>query len=280
MLQVESKKGKWTEEEINILTKFYGEIPTKDIAEMVGRSRDAVQIKGRRLGLKYEDKYFYNKSFFHTIDTAEKAYWLGFVTADGSVIYDTEKRQYGLDIKLQIKDKGHLRKFNKSIEGNVGVSSFARKGDFPDKQYNDNYYGSCSIRLYCQEIADDLISLGVVPNKTYKTIKLPKINSELMWHYIRGFLDGDGHICVPQGENKYGYRVGFTSNCEPFLLEIKNFFTKYGIVSHINTSRNTYKLEMRSLDSVKIFIENCYKDSSVYLERKYTNYKQLEKLLS
>lgn len=280
MLQVENKRGKWTEEELNILTKFYGKIPTKDIAEIVGRSRDAVQIKGRRLGLKYEDKYFYNKDFFHTIDTAEKAYWLGFVVADGSVIYDTDNRQYGMSIKLQIKDKGHLKKFNKSIGGNVEVKTFTKKGNFPDKQYNDKYYGGCSIRLYCQEIANDLISLGVLPNKTYKTIKLPNLNRELMWHYIRGFLDGDGHICVPQGKNKYGYRVGFTSNCESFLLEIQNFFADHGIVSHINPSRNTYKLEMRSSDSVKIFIENCYKNASVYLDRKYKNYKQLERLLS
>lgn len=280
MSQVEFKTGKWNKEDIDILKEFYGKIPTSDIAKMVKRSRDAVQIKGRRLGLKYDEKYFYDKDFFSNIDTHEKAYWLGFVVADGAVIYDTERRSYGLDIKLQGGDKNHLKKFNKSINGNVEVKTFERKGNFPYKQYNKNYYKGCSIRLYSQEVATDLINLGVVPNKTYETIELPDLCAELMWSYIRGFLDGDGHICTPAKSQKYGYRVGFTCNCESFLIEIQTFLKRYGIVSHINASRNTYKLEMRSLESVKIFIKHCYKNKSIYLDRKYEKYKQLEELLS
>ena len=31
------------------------------------------------------DGYFHNESFFQTIDTESKAYWLGFIAADGSI---------------------------------------------------------------------------------------------------------------------------------------------------------------------------------------------------
>lgn len=41
-------------------------------------------------------KYFHNENFFENIDTEEKAYWLGFMFADG---YISEKRNgYGQDL--------------------------------------------------------------------------------------------------------------------------------------------------------------------------------------
>ena len=38
-------------------------------------------------------KYYYNKDFFEKIDTEEKAYWLGFLYADGCInrMYKNEK---------------------------------------------------------------------------------------------------------------------------------------------------------------------------------------------
>lgn len=36
-------------------------------------------------------RLIYDRYFFHVIDTAEKAYWLGFVTADG---YVNERRNF------------------------------------------------------------------------------------------------------------------------------------------------------------------------------------------
>ena len=31
-------------------------------------------------------KYFYNENYFEIIDTEEKAYWLGFIAADGCIV--------------------------------------------------------------------------------------------------------------------------------------------------------------------------------------------------
>ena len=36
----------------------------------------------------------YNEDYFEQIDTEDKAYFLGFIYADGSVIYDNEKYRY------------------------------------------------------------------------------------------------------------------------------------------------------------------------------------------
>lgn len=52
-----------------------------------------------------------DKRFFKTIDTEEKAYWLGFLYADGSVSKDLK----AVTLELNIKDIDHIRKFKRAI---------------------------------------------------------------------------------------------------------------------------------------------------------------------
>lgn len=59
----------------------------------------------------------YNRHVFDTIDTNEKAYWLGFIIADG---YLNDNKNM-LRIKLSDKDKRHLEKFIKFLDGNSSM---------------------------------------------------------------------------------------------------------------------------------------------------------------
>ena len=43
----------WSEYEVNVLTQYYGKVPTKKIAELLGRSYTATRSKAHSLGLKY-----------------------------------------------------------------------------------------------------------------------------------------------------------------------------------------------------------------------------------
>ncbi|MBC8427393.1 MAG: hypothetical protein H8D97_00730 [Proteobacteria bacterium] len=51
-----------------------------------------------------------NEEYFNNIDTKEKAYWLGFIYADGSVSQENSKDKR-LEIGLSSKDEKHLQKF-------------------------------------------------------------------------------------------------------------------------------------------------------------------------
>ena len=51
----------------------------------------------------------FNENVFDVIDSEEKAYWLGFIFADGYI----SSRDYGFEISLSIIDVEHLIKFNK-----------------------------------------------------------------------------------------------------------------------------------------------------------------------
>ena len=58
----------------------------------------------------YLRKYVIDHHFFDEIDTEEKAYWLGFITADGNVMQT--KTGSTLRVILAVKDAGHLERMN------------------------------------------------------------------------------------------------------------------------------------------------------------------------
>lgn len=269
-----TKKTRWSDEEIQYLTENYGLIKSREIGLTLNRSMDSVQLKARRLGLKLESKYSFNKGFFKKIDTHQKAYWLGFIYADGYVVHNKETRNYELGIMLKGSDFEHLKKFNKDINGNLEVKKRNKKVYYKnvDRTVESEM---CEIRVYSKEMVEDLISLGVTPNKTYKLMSLPNLNDDLKWSFIRGFLDGDGHISISK-QFKSRSTIGFTSICEPFLLEIKQFLDKFGVDSNIRLSKKPtdnlkplYQLIINKNQSKKIFLEKCYENNLVYLNRKF-----------
>ena len=66
-------------------------------------------------------KKTYNENYFETIDSEDKAYFLGFIFADGCVTNDPKKYRYQLTLKLHSKDVGILEKFIKSIDGEMNI---------------------------------------------------------------------------------------------------------------------------------------------------------------
>lgn len=60
-------------------------------------------------------KYSLNENFFQEINTEEKAYWLGFLMADGCIL-DQPQRSKRLTVALKEKDINILHKLNKSLE--------------------------------------------------------------------------------------------------------------------------------------------------------------------
>ena len=56
----------------------------------------------------------YNDDLFEIINTEEKAYWLGFIYADGYV-----SDEYSFEVSLSLKDKEHLMKLGKFLNKEV-----------------------------------------------------------------------------------------------------------------------------------------------------------------
>jgi hypothetical protein len=127
-------------------------------------------------------KIKYNENYFEKIDTEDKAYFLGFLCADGCIQNDKKSYRYQVTLKLHNKDKNILEKFVKCIEGE-------------QKLWESKKREIIEIKFSGKKIVNDLERLGVHPNKTFM-IKYPIIDETLERHFIRGCFDGDGCIRI------------------------------------------------------------------------------------
>lgn len=273
----------WTDEEIDFIKNNYLLYSNKKLGEKIGRTRSSVQNKLNELGIKRDNKYYFNYNYFKEIDSKEKAYWLGFIWADGYV------QKYELGIELSIKDIEHLKKFNKCLNGNLQITTRKRNGCFKYKEYDNSndIIEFCSIRIHNKQMIDDLIKYNIVPNKTYKSINcgLPNIPQEFLIYFIEGYFDGDGAILKNKKHNCLNANI--TSVNKIILEEIRLFlYENYKISSYIITSKKAINSEISNLDTYQICFKgmnNCYKflsliyNNNLYLDRKYQTFKDCVK---
>ncbi|MFW9865714.1 MAG: hypothetical protein ACFFEN_06395 [Candidatus Thorarchaeota archaeon] len=139
----------------------------------------------------YRYHRFIKENFFSIIDTIEKAYWLGFFFADGSIINKKGKRNY-ISFFLKLNDSVQIIRFCGSIGLNPNyiyhkVSRKFYKGEW-------RYYKAVGIGFASNKIANDLFRLGFQGSKSKKT-EWPKIkfdNPILDLAFLLGFYDGEG----------------------------------------------------------------------------------------
>ena len=269
------KNDRWTNEDEEKLRELYCNMPTRDVAAIMGRTRNAVKIKARKLGL---NKYPYccNYRYFENIDTEEKAYWLGFMSADGWIGKRDDSNSGVAGLEIQYSDVNHLRKFNKSLEGNYRITDRWRTCSLSPTRNNQKMHHTCTIRIFSIDMYNDLVKHGFTNDKSY-TFKLPKtIPDNLMRHYMRGYFDGDGCFTFTK---KY-FSCSFVSASKEILYDFENVLHSVGITSTkiCCYQRDGFSMMWRLYinqgdDNNKIkFLNYIYKDATVYLDRKYNKY--------
>lgn len=210
-------------------------------------------------------KYTYNTSFFEIIDTEPKAYWLGFIMADGCV-YERRPNVNTLILRLQARDKKHLQKFLKNISANHPIH-YGKSENFI----------LCSVHLNGKELASDLANYGIVPRKTHQTYFPNQIPEGLQHHFIRGLFDGDG--CLHLKLNNSYFTLSGTKKLLEKIQEIliEKCQVNKSILQERNKDREcpTYALQYAGNKQVKKILDYLYKNATIYLNRKYKLYKKL-----
>lgn len=159
---------------------------------------------------KYYESYILNEDIFENIDSHQKAYWLGFIAADGSV------SDRCLTIQLSINDIEHLELFKKFIDTNCPIKS--------GESFNKNKtkkYKFCRIDIYSKKIISDLNKYGIVRNKTF-CLRLPQIDDNFMSSYLLGFIDGDGSFIINKNNQLKFSLIGYIPN----IKEIQDILIK------------------------------------------------------
>lgn len=214
--------------------------------------------------------YSVNENYFDNINTQNKAYFLGFLFADGNnCIQKTTIR-----ISLQEKDREILEKLRIDIGSNKPlrfISSEYKRNNGEGYDYKDKYALDVCNKHWCERLSE----LGCVPNKSL-ILKFPDyLSDDMLPHFIRGYFDGDGSIVNAKSGN---HAINLTST-KDFCTSVKNIvFNLFGIDSYIYPASNkngiTYVWALRKKHDIKIFLDWMYKDAELYLERKYNRYVQ------
>lgn len=225
-------------------------------------------LKKNNIALKSNKEYRttqkFNENYFHFIDTEDKAYWLGFMYADGNLT--KTRNQY--KIQLRVNDKEVIEKFIKSINGNISVKEYS----YPNRK---TYYG---IFLTSEKMFNDLKFHGCVPNKSLVLTFPITIPNYLKRHFIRGYFDGDGCVCI---SNKKWTKTPKTNPIicynKTIIIDIcgtKEFLTelskigKFSIGKDKRRPTNCWYLRSNDKNKIKKFYYYLYLHSTVYLERK------------
>lgn len=198
---------------------------------------------------------------FDVIDTEEKSYWLGFLYADGYVCsYNNQ-----IELSLSSIDKNHVYKFaNFLSEKNLDKIKIS---------LSSNKFERCRYIVGSKHLKDRLISLGCIPNKS-KILKFPDINifqqPELIYSFIRGYVDGDG--CLYKKRDRLCIEI--TSGSIDFLKGIKQYFPKFSEIKSDTRNKNVFRIYSSNSNADEIS-KRLYKDSSIYLDRKFNKFAAL-----
>lgn len=201
-----------------------------------------------------------NEKYFDEVDNFKKAYWLGFIMADGYTYKTPNREKYELAIKIKSIDIDHLKEFAKDIEfpeEKITTGSGKRNG-------NINYY--CSLRTYNTHLVTTVMNKHkIVQNKTYVQCLPDSIPEEYISDFIRGYWDGNGSI------KKSGWSACTMSYqlIESFAKYFDKNNIEYTIRKELCKSGNYLHLIRIRSKSHEDFIELIYPPEKYALKRKY-----------
>ena len=208
-------------------------------------------------------RYNLNKDYFKTIDTEHKAYWLGFIWADGCISKsnETDKSETRLTINISQKDRAILEQFIIDIESNYKIYEYIPS----EETYSDHPMSKVVINSVelCRDLRQHGLTLG--PSRTFPWKSIPE---ELHRHFIRGFFDGDGCIC--ESLSFIGYKE--------LLIDIQSILIKdcalnrTKLIAYPNKVAEVYDLRYGGKQQLTRLYHYIYDNTSIYLSRKHDKF--------
>jgi hypothetical protein len=229
--------------------------------------RNGVAIRPRN---ETGTKYYCDHSFFDAIDSEEKAYWLGFLAADADV--GDEGR---LSMSLKPSDREHLYRLKYSLKSTHPVTDYTSNSGYHGRQVTFSVLDIGSSRL-----VRGLTLNGVGPKKTFALRWPSHLEPDLLKHYLRGMVDGDGSLTTyvrqspDNGKLEMQYRFSLTSNttfleeCQRYLVEACDLrYTK--LARKRGGNPNIATLPYGGRRQVERIFRLLYDDAGIFLLRKY-----------
>lgn len=250
----------------DFLNGFYYE----DLRKKYNLTRRAPAEIIKEYGLNWiaqrKNKYSLNEHYFDKIDSNEKAYWLGYIAADGCIT----KTNYFAAASI---DKEILDQLKIDLEY-TGEVYLPKQKENRTPAYRINF----SSKILC----DALRKLGIHEKKSMIYNELPNIDEKYISHFIRGYFDGDGCICKHDSSYVRNNKRYFFTHVYVNIVATKNFcealrdvfLIQLGYFAHIHKhpTKSMYYIYVHKQSALRKLFDYMYQNASFYLERKHQKF--------
>lgn len=264
------------ENQKEFILNYYAKDPNASkIARILGEYQQPVaNLIKKYLDVKSLNPDPGNISYFSNIDSHSKAYILGFIAADGSLV--KTKSSYALTITIKHTDISVLEFIKSEIGNEHKIQDIKRPSSFdPNKMIHHSRFTFSN-----KTLSNDLLRLGIIPNKS---LSMGNIINNIPYEYrnsfIIGYFDGDGSVSkITTTKKKFNKTEGIVKSYPCYNLSITMRGTTeflYGICDHLQINRSF----VRKYDSIPVLsfankkdvlkLFNCYKNLDFFLLRKY-----------
>lgn len=188
---------------------------------------------------------------FEKLD-AESRYWLGYIFADGHLVFNS--RQYS--ISLFSKEKDIMEEFKTFIGDKAHL--YVR----PTGIVQVIYYSKPAAEWFYNELK--------ITSKKALTLNP---NIELDWEILHGYFDGDGSIRMTLRNGKYPrYEMKFTTGSAKWKDRIVAFLAKEGINTHVSTKGNAFDINIAGKANLYYMYTHLYRSNTSKLKYKYNQF--------
>lgn len=262
------------QEELQSLIDMYqSNCSLREISRRTNYNRQTLSRMFERLGVKttkgnHYRKYFFDFDFFEKIDTESKAYWLGFLYADGCILPVNKYGEQAFKLALQEKDIDCIEQFKKDLN-----STYPIRKDVSKHNKNPNHSVQVLLEHRSQKTVDDLKKLGCIERKSL-ILTFPSENqvpSYLINHFIRGYFDGDGSISYSKKQNTY--HICFTGT-EKFIKKLSSYFNGGSVIKDKRKENSWYFNLGGNLKIIEAY-NFMYNNATRYMKRKYDKFQEL-----
>jgi hypothetical protein len=260
----------------NEITELHkGGLSQKKIAVQLNCGITTVRRRMKELGLVSKSKgtrtYKINEDIFAEIDTQDKAYWLGFMLADGCIAKSAKTRRT-IRVSLQKRDERHLRKL---------AAFFNYRGKF----FDDSRKGHVRKVIVFNSVilCSHLIQKGWLEYKESGDCRVfGSVPTALFRHLIRGYFDGDGCISRRKKAEKSWYANIVCKHGQP-LIGFNNFISAEIGINRVvkppkeNKPRSVHRLVWNGRNQLMTLCDWLYQDATEFLGRKRIRFVELSK---
>lgn len=275
MEKIDNRKQAREERDDKIINLYKSGKSSNDIEREFGYSQSVVLNAIHKYEKETGDiitrssvKYDVNLDYFKEIDTEAKAYFLGYIAADGC-----NNQGKWMSLALHKKDVEIVESLKKEC-GYTGPLIVWEKTN------------QIKLIINRSEFVKNLENHGIVQRKTY-CLKFPKhLRNDLVRHFVRGYFDGDGTHGLTK--NKKEIKANIVAAVRPILEELKTVIEREANIScsigkkktYNNGGKINYCLFVSGNNNAIKFLDWLYEDSNFFLSRKKNAYMEAKKYIN